>query len=382
MNRAGVGTVEFGIEAVVVRVVRLPVVEPFPTVFGTIGERDQVIVEVKGRGISGWGEAAVLPFPFYNHETPATALHALRDFLVPLFFRARPTAPVDVAAAFDVVVGHRIARAGLEMAYWDWFARVRGEPLYRLLGGRRVEIPAGVAVPLAADEAVVLDRIARFLSEGYQRIKIKITPERDVALVAAIRRRFGSIPLMVDANSAYDTASAERLCQLDEFNLLMIEQPLRRDDLLEHAELQRRLKTPVCLDESIEHVHAARAAFDLGSCRIVNIKPGRVGGLTEATRIHDLAVERGYGVWCGGLLETGVGRAANLALASLPGFSYPGDISASARYFHDDIVTPAIVLTPRGTIAIPDAPGMGYTVDEARLKTYTRHTEVFCGTPG
>jgi len=367
----------FSIDAIVLRVVRLPLKEPFPTAFGIIAERDQIIVEVQGGGISGWGESAVLPFPFYNHETVETALHVMRSFLAPLFFKARPANPGEVAAAFEIVVGNRIARAGIEMAYWDWYARARGEPLQRLLGGGRREIPVGVAVPLVGDRGGVLERIARFLEAGYQRIKVKVAPGHDVDLVAAIVECFGSIPLMVDANSAYDRATIDGLLGLDRFGLTMIEQPLRRDDLLEHAALQARLKTPICLDESIEHVHAAAAALDLGSCRIINIKPGRVGGLTEAVRIHDLAADRGCGVWCGGLLETGIGRAANLALASLPGFRYPGDISASARYFHEDIVCPEITLTPRGTIEIPPGVGIGYSVDYARLERYTRHTETF-----
>lgn len=367
----------FSIDAVVVRVVRLPLKEPFPTAFGTIGERDQIIVEVQGGGLSGWGEAAVLPFPFYNHETAETALHLMRSFLIPLFFKARPSTPSEVAAAFEVVAGNRIARAGIEMAYWDWYARAQSKPLYSLLGGERREISVGVAVPLVGDQTAVLERITRFLEEGYQRIKIKVAPGHDVDVVGAIMKRFGALSLMVDANSAYDRTTVDRLIELDRCGLMMIEQPLRRDDLLEHAALQARLKTPICLDESIEHVHAAAAAFDLGSCRIINIKPGRVGGLTEAVRIHDLAVARGYGVWCGGLLETGVGRAANLALASLSGFRYPGDISASTRYFHEDIVDPDIVLTGRGTIEIPAGAGSGYTINRERLERYTRHAETF-----
>lgn len=362
------------IEEVVLRVVGLPLREPFRTSLGTITEREVVIVEVCGGGISGWGEAAVLPFPSYTAETPVTALHILKDFAVPLFFAHRPASAAETGLLLNGIVGHRFARAALEMAHWDWESRLLGVPLHRRLGGVRSEIPVGVAVPLDADRARLHESIAAFLARGYQRIKIKIAPGEDIEVVEGIRHRFGGIPLMADANSAYSLADTPQLLILDQFELTMIEQPLGRDDLLEHAELQRHLTTPLCLDESIEHGGQAAAALKLGSCRILNIKPGRVGGLAEAVRMQDIAEQHGCPVWCGGMLETGIGRATNIALATLPNFSLPGDISESARYFHEDIVTPPFELTNRGTLRVPEGPGNGVEVDRTALTRATRHT--------
>ncbi|MBN8549111.1 MAG: o-succinylbenzoate synthase [Deltaproteobacteria bacterium] len=367
----------FQIEEVVVRIVRLPLIEPFRVSFGTVKDRDQIVVELRGGGISGWGESAVLPFPFYNHETPGTAQHILKDFAIPLFKKERPTSPQETNRVFEKIVGHRIARSGVEMAYWDWEAKAKGIPLYKHLGGTRSEVPVGISVPLFDDINVLLDRIAGFLEKGYHKIKIKIGPGEDLKLVEAIYTRFGEIPLMVDANSAYTLEHISLFKDLDRFKLMMIEQPLRHDDIFDHAKLQREIKNPICLDESIEHVHDAASAIELGSCKIINIKPGRVGGLTESKKIHDLAAQHGVGVWCGGMLETGIGRAANIAIATLPNYKYPGDIGESARYYHEDIVDPSIALSPRGTMVLPDKPGIGFDVNLERLKKYTRHEERF-----
>jgi len=369
-------TNRFPIDEVAIHVVRLPLIEPFTTSFGTVQDRDQLLIEVRGDGISGWGEAAVLPFPFYNPETPQTALHILKDFAIPMFFEAQPAHPSEVNGVFERIVGHRIARGGLEMAYWDWYARSKGQPLFRMLGADRSTVPVGVSVPLFKDESVLLQRIEGFLAKGYQKIKIKIEPGRDLALVQQIVKRFGKIPLMVDANSAYSLSDLPLFRALDEFGLMMIEQPLREGDIYEHSLLQAKIQTPICLDESIEHLHHATAAKALGSCRIINIKMGRVGGITESQRIHDFAAQHAIGVWCGGMLETGVGRAHNMTIASLPNFCYPGDISESKRYYHEDIVTPDIELGPKGTLALRESPGIGFDVDRAKLARYTRTTEI------
>ncbi len=368
-------TTPFPIDEIAIHVVRMPLIEPFTTSFGTVQDRDQILIEVRGGGISGWGEAAVLPFPFYNPETPQTALHILKDFAIPMFFKAQPVHPAEVNALFERIVGHRIARGGLEMAYWDWYAKSKGQPLFRMLGATRSAIPVGVSVPLFKDEAVLLERIEGFLGKGYQRIKIKIEPGRDLALVQQIVKRFGKIPLMVDANSAYSLSDLPLFRALDEFGLMMIEQPLREGDIYEHSLLQKQIHTPICLDESIEHLHHATAATALGSCKIINIKMGRVGGIAESQKIHDYCARNDIGVWCGGMLETGVGRAHNMTIASLPNFCFPGDISESKRYYHEDIVSPDITLSPQGTLSLQEAPGIGFEVDRARLTRYTRATE-------
>lgn len=371
------GSPVFQIDEVVLRVVQLPLKEPFTVSFGTVKERDQIVVELRGGGISGWGESAVLPFPFYNHETPQTALHILRDFAVPMFFANKPGTPQDTAAVFRHIVGNRIARSGLEMAYWDWLAKSKGLPLYKLLGGSRSEIPVGISIGIYEQDDVLLERVAQFLEKKYHKIKIKIAPGKDINLVEKIFARFGKIPLMVDANSAYTVADLQLFKDLDQFELMMIEQPLRERDIYQHSKLQQEIRNPICLDESIEDAEDAEAALELGSCRIINIKPGRVGGFTESKAIHDLCARNKIGVWCGGMLETGIGRAANIAVATLPNYIYPGDIGESSRYYHEDIVEPEIVLSPGGTMTASERPGIGVEVQAERLKKYTKLQESF-----
>lgn len=270
-----------------------------------------------------------------------------------------------------------MARAGLEAAFWDLLARQAGLPLARYLGGIRDRVPVGVSIGLQPTDELLLEKIRGYLEEGYQRIKVKIKPGRDVEMIAAIRRVFPEILLMADANSAYRLEDADRLAALDEFHLMMIEQPLHWDDLYEHSLLQARLRTPICLDESIHTARHARAALEMGACRIINIKPGRVGGLLEAKRIHDLCHARGIPVWCGGMLETGIGRAANVALASLPGFTLPGDLSASDRYYHEDLIDPPFVLNPDGTLSVPPGPGLGVHIDRRKVDRATLRMEAF-----
>ncbi len=361
----------FHIEEITVRTVRLPQIEPFRTSFGVVKDREQLVIEMKGSGVTGWGESAILPFPFYNHETSGTALHILNDFAIPLFFKARPETPQAANAAFKKIIGHHIARAGVEMAYWDWTAKAKGMPLYKLLGGTRNEIPVGISVPLYDSVETLLEKVGQFVDKGYKKIKVKIAPGEDLALVERIVETFGEIPLMVDANSAYSLNDVELFRQLDRFPLMMIEQPLRADDIIDHAKLQKEIKNSICLDESIEHLHDAVAAAELGSCRIINIKPGRVGGLSESLAIHDYAAQNNIGVWCGGMLETGVGRALNMSVATLPNYLYPGDIGESARYYHEDIVDPEIHLSQQGTLKLIERPGIGFEINRERLNRYT-----------
>jgi O-succinylbenzoate synthase len=280
--------------------------------------------------------------------------------------------PQDLARLTKPVRGHQIAKMGLEAAVWDLLGRAQNRSISHLLGGTRERVSVGVSIGVQGSVPALLERIAGFWAQGYSRIKIKIRPGWDVAVVAQVRERFPDVPLMADANSAYTLADAGQLAALDEFDLMMIEQPLAYDDLVDHAELQRQLRTPICLDESVPSLAAARAALALDSGRIVNIKPGRVGGLTVARAIHDLCLAEGIPVWCGGMLETGIGRAHNVALASLPGFTLPGDISGSARYFHEDIVDPPFVVNDDGTMTVPSGPGIGVTVLDGRLDAVTR----------
>lgn len=368
----------FRIEQVVVRQVRLPQREAFTTSFGTTNGKTPLIVELHGDGIVGYGESAVPLFPFYNHETPQTALHILRDFAIPLLFEKRPETPQAVATVLGKIIGNPFARAGLEMAYWDWYAKRLSTPLSRLLGGERRTIPVGVSIGLQSDTDALCAQVEQYLAQGYRRIKIKISPGKDLTLVEALYERFGDqLPLMVDANSAYRAEDFAALQALDTFPLLMIEQPLREGDLYQHAQLQRSLRTPICLDESVSCRDDAEAAIAMGSCRVVNIKPGRVAGLTEALEIQARCAAAGMAVWCGGMLETGIGRAHNMALASLESFTFPGDISESARYYHEDVVSPAITLGEGGTLTIPEGAGIGFEVDRDALERFTLHVERF-----
>ena len=365
-----VSTPSLQIDAVVLRAVSIPLKEPFTSNHGVVTTRDVVIVEVIGEGISGFGEAATLPLPGYSTETQASALGALRDRFVPLLFAEVFQTPRELATRLGGCGFAPIARAGLEMACWDWWAQAQKKPLFRILGGSRNEIPVGVAVPLLPDRGALFAQIALYLEAGYQRIKTKLSPGSEETL-RDIVSHFGPIPLMVDANGAYARNDIHRLEAIDDVGLMMIEQPLPAPDLVGHRDLQRRLATPLCLDESITDIETCAEALRLNACRIINIKPGRVGGTTVALAIHDRAAEHGCGVWCGGLLETGIGRAHNIALATLPHFRYPGDISASSRYFERDIITPEVTLAPRGTIKVPEVPGIGYAIDRSELARRT-----------
>ncbi|NIV30975.1 MAG: o-succinylbenzoate synthase, partial [Anaerolineae bacterium] len=305
------------IDQVEIRYIRLPLVHPFETSFGREDARHTIIVAVRGEGLTGWGEAATSEGPWYEYETVETAWHALRDFLGPRLVGQEVSTVRDAARLMAPVRGHNLAKMGMEAAICDLQGQVEGKSVSRLLGGIRAEVAVGVSIGVQGSVPDLLDRIDGFLEQGYGRVKIKIRPGWDVDVVRQVRKRYPDLSLMVDANSAYSLDNSELLAALDEFGLLMIEQPLAHDDLVDHAKLQRRLRTPVCLDESVPSLAAARAALALGSGRIINIKPGRVGGLTVAMDIHDLCQTRDVPVWCGGMLETGIGRAHNVALASL-----------------------------------------------------------------
>jgi len=365
------------VERVELRWIRMPLKEPFETSFGREHEREAILVTVYADGLEGWGEVVASRDFGYSYETVETAAYVLRSYLIPAVLGREIPDIETVARVGERLRGHPMARAGLEAAFWDLLARRAGLPLARYLGGARDRIPVGVSVGLQPTDAALLEKIQGYLEAGYRRIKVKIKPGRDVEMIAAIRRAFPDIPLMADANAAYTLEDADRLAALDEFGLMMIEQPLHWDDLYEHSLLQARLRTPICLDESIPTARHARAALAMGACRIINIKPGRVGGLWEARRIHDLCHAQGVPVWCGGMLETGIGRAANVALASLPGFTLPGDLSASDRYYVEDLIDPPFTLNPDGTLSVPTGPGLGVAVDRRKVDRVTLRMEAF-----
>jgi O-succinylbenzoate synthase len=359
------------IEGIELRVVEMPLVEPFETSFGREEVRPCIVIKAISNGLVGWGECVAGAGPWYSYETIETAWHVLHEFLIPAVLGRDLGEPEALTRDWRRVRGHPMAKAGLEAALWDLWAKSQNMSMRQALGGVKDRVESGISLGIQPSLDALFERIAEALERGYRRVKLKIKPGHDVSIVQAVRERFGDIPLMTDANAAYALDDLSTLTALDEYELMMIEQPFRYDDLVDHAELQRRLKTPVCLDESVKSPEGARQALELGSCRIFNIKPGRVGGLLSAERIHDLCVERDVPVWCGGMLETGIGRAHNVALASLPGFSLPNDLSASERYYHEDLVEPPFVLEPGGTLAVPEGPGIGVEVLENRLEHVT-----------
>jgi O-succinylbenzoate synthase len=340
------------------RRVRLPLLERWRTGHGDLDFREVVLVRTVYEHAEGWGECVAMTEPTYSPEYTEGVLDVLRRHLLPRLYSSQPGGPAEVSQALASIKGHYMAKAAIELAVLDAEGRATGQSLANLLGATRVQVPAGVAIGLTGSLAELLDAVERRVKEGYRRVKLKIQPGWDVEPVAAVRQRFGGIALQVDANSTYGPGSADRLKELDDFELLLIEQPLADDDLVGHAELASQLKTPICLDESIVSAASARTALAVGACRVINIKAGRVGGYLEAVAVHDVCAAVDVPVWCGGMLETGIGRAANLALAALPSFSLPGDLSASGRHYREDITEP-IVLNPDGTIDVPDRPGSG-----------------------
>jgi O-succinylbenzoate synthase len=353
--------------------VRLPLIRPFTTSSHTKDHLDHILIRVRdGGGAEGWGECASAADPYYCSETSESSWHILRDFLIPNALGVEWQHPDEAAQTWQAVRGNNFAKAGLEMACWDLFTRANNQPLAKALGGTRQEIHSGVSLGIEPTVQGILEQVERFLDQGYRRIKMKIGPGRDLDYLRAVRERWPDILLMADANSAYsleNPAHVQALRALDDLHLMMIEQPLADDDIVDHARLQAELATPICLDESIHSVHDARKALDLKSCRIINIKVSRLGGLSEAKRVHDLCLNREVPVWCGGMHEFGVGRAANVAISSLPGFTLPGDVSGSDRAYREDIVDPPI-RAHAGAIAVPwDRPGLGFDASFERIQS-------------
>jgi o-succinylbenzoate synthase len=365
------------IERIELFLCRLPLVHFFETSFGRSYDRMFVLVRVEGEGHEGWGESVAEANPYYSSETTETVWHIISSFIAPLVVGTSFDHPREMFAALNRIRGHNMAKAGVEMAAWDLYARVTGQPLSRVLGGTRDRIASGVSIGIQDSFGQLIEQIDKELSAGYQRIKIKIKPGWDIEAVDRVRAKFGSIPLQVDANAAYTLADAALLARLDPYDLLLIEQPLDYDDVMDHAVLQERLKTPVCLDESIHTVRIARDAIAARACKIINIKPGRVGGHQASIALHDLCEANRIPVWHGGMLESGIGRAHNIHLASLPNFTLPGDIAASKRYYQPDVIDPPIDIARDGTIAVPTAPGIGVNIVRDRVdKATLRHVSL------
>lgn len=364
------------IKAVKLSIVKMPLNHPFTTHLGSVAEREAIVVEVEDRnGFIGYGEGVAFSSPWYTEETVQTSYHVLKDFLIPLLSKKGIRHPEEAFLLFSSVRRNHMAKAALETALWDLQAKIEGLPLSRLLGGTMEAIPAGVVVG-NPNLPEALKQIDGYLKQGFKRVKVKISPEDDYHYISEIRKQYPDIPLMADANSAYSLEDVDRLKALDEFGLLMIEQPLGYDDIIDHAKLQSQIETPICLDESIVTFDDARKAIELGSCRVINIKIGRVGGIGEAKRIHDYCISKGIPVWAGGMIEFGISRAHNIALASLPGFTIPGDISGSDRYWEEDIIEPEIMVD-NGMIKIPESPGIGFELNRKRMKEVTVFEERF-----
>ena len=364
------------VQRITLREIRMPLVTPFETSFGRLTDRRMLLVEVEADGVTGWGESVAGEGPFYAPETVETAWHILRDFIWPLLKGREFESAAEVWPMLETIRGHNMAKGAVESALWDAEAKQKGIPLWKLLGGVRQEIACGVSIGIKETLEELVGTVERELAAGYQRIKIKIKPGNDVTPVERLRLQFPRIRLMVDANSAYRLEDWPHLKRLEAYYLMMIEQPLGWDDIFSHVELQRKLDTPICLDECIHTEEHARAAIELGACRIINMKLGRVGGYTPAKRIHDLCLSKQIPVWCGGMLESGIGRAHNIALSTLENFSLPGDVTASRRYWVEDVIDPEVVVTPQGTIRVPDGPGIGYTPRIDRIEAITARKEI------
>ncbi len=365
------------IKQIELREIRMPLLRPFETSFGVTLDRRILILKVSDGPYEGWGEVTAGEGPFYCHETTDTAWHILHDFVIPRTLGKELAGARDFAPMVADIRGHYMARGGLEAALWDLEARERGQPLWKFLGGTREEIHAGVSIGIQPSIDKLLQVIHDEVDAGYHRIKIKIKPGWDVEVIRQVRAAFPKIRLMGDANSAYTLADIDVFRQMDAFDVMMFEQPLHYEDIIDHAELQRHIRTPICLDESIHSADDARKAIQIGACRIINIKLGRVGGHREARAVHDVCRDNGIPVWCGGMLESGIGRAHNVALSSLENFSLPGDVAASKRYWAEDVIAPAVEVSPRGTIAQSMEPGIGYSVNLEVLDRCTVRKQVF-----
>ncbi|MGA3676722.1 o-succinylbenzoate synthase [Lysinibacillus agricola] len=365
------------LEQITVRHIKMPMKAPFSTSFGTIDEKEFLLIEAKDQsGTVGWGEAVAFVAPWYTEETLKTTWHMLEDFLIPILLHKEIGHPDEVSTLFSSIRRNYMAKASIEGAIWDIYAQQTKQSLAQALGGDKERIEVGVSVGIQSSTEALIDLLKSHVDKGYKRVKVKIKPGHDVEVIRAIRAEMPDLPLMVDANSAYTLDDMNVLQQLDAFNLLMIEQPLAVDDIVDHAKLQRKLKTPICLDESITSYEDARKAIELGSCGVINIKIGRVGGLTEARRIHDLCEVNNIPVWCGGMLEAGIGRAHNIALTSLTNFILPGDTAGSSHYWYEDIITPEVIVED-GYIHVPQTAGIGYTPNMKVIDKLTISKKVY-----
>jgi O-succinylbenzoate synthase len=359
------------IESIEIRELKLDLIHPFETSFARVHDQNFLILKVWVDGIAGWSECVTDRAPDYSYETVRTAWHAIEDFIAPTVFSREYAHPNEILPSLAHIRGHNMAKAAVEMGVWEAYARQRKEPLSKVLGGVRSEISSGVSLGIQENVNQLIDKIEQELAAGYKRIKMKIKPGWDKDIVGQVRKRFPDTPLMVDANSAYTLEDLPLFKELDAFDLMMIEQPLAYDDMWDHSKLQQEIRTPVCLDESIKSPADARKAFEMSACRIINIKAGRVGGLASAKEIQSIAASRKAPVWCGGMLESGIGRAHNVHLSTLPQFILPGDVSDSKRYFKEDIIEPRVEVRSDGTIAVPTEPGIGYSVCEDRIQKHT-----------
>jgi len=359
------------IDSITLREIHMRLKSPFETSFGVMQNRRILLVETSVEGASGWGEVTAGETPSYNSETTDTAWHVISDFIAPLIAGKTLARASEFPEMVSHIRGHEMAKSAVENALWDAQAHLAGVPLFRLLGGTMEEIACGVSLGIRENPDALLARVEEELRSGYQRIKLKIKPGKDYDFVAAVRRKFPKILLSVDANSAYRLEDAHHLKKFDEFHLLMMEQPLSWDDIYAHSKLQALIQSPICLDECIHNTRHALTAIELKACRIINIKGGRVGGHTEARTLQKACKDGGVPVWCGGMLESGVGRAHNIAMSTLPGFTLPGDVSASQRYWDEDIIEPVVEVTAQGTIRVPQSPGMGYAVRRDRVEKLT-----------
>lgn len=350
---------------------------PFTTSFGTMQTKHFFITEIIDKdGHIGYGESVAFDSPWYSEETVETNLHIMKDFLIPLMIENQIDHPSQLLTLFEPIRRNNMAKSAIEGAVWDLYAKRKNKPLYKVLGGNKSTIDVGISLGIENTIDELLHKIDTYVNRGYKRIKLKIKPGFDLEVIREVRKQFPNTPLMADANSAYTLDDIDQLSKLDEFNLMMIEQPLAHDDIVDHAKLQKKIETPICLDESIHSLEDTRKALELGSCKIINIKIGRVGGLTEAKRIHDYCKQMGVPVWCGGMLEAGVGRAHNIALTTLDQFTLPGDTAASSRYWKEDIINPEVIVE-NGTIQVPENPGIGYSIHEENLKRFTIDNHVF-----
>jgi len=365
------------IESITLREIRMRLKAPFETSFGVTHDRRIILVEAVADGVAGWGEVTVGETPHFNSETTETAWHVISDFIAPSLVGKTIASASEVPALVQGIRGHQMAKAGVENAFWDIESQQKQLPLWKLLGGTQSEIACGVSLGIRESPDALIRKIEGELRSGYQRIKLKIKPGKDLEYVAAARKKFPDIKLSVDANSAYTLHDVEHLKELDKFDLLMMEQPLAWDDIYSHSKLQAQITTAICLDECINNAQHAASAIEVKACRIINIKLGRVGGHTEAKCVHDVCKVSNIPVWCGGMLEAGIGRAHNIAMSTLPGFTLPGDVSASARYWDEDIIEPAVEVTAQGTIRVPKTPGLGYKVRRDRIEKLTARKKAF-----